>query len=196
LETGSAAFGRPLRRTATAAMLLPALLAQTRAAAQPAQPTAPAQQIEAPRQAEASLAHSMAKAVTQKIATFTIGTVVYAFGTGSLAEGTTLSAIVTAGGFVVFTANDFGWDYFWPNTNVSANGSFHALTSLSRNTVKYLTLKPVLTAMHLGTLYWWTGSAATTAVAGSAIVLGLPLVFYANNTLWDWYDWRTVSKRP
>jgi uncharacterized membrane protein len=194
LETGSATFGRPLRRTATAAMLLPALLAPTRAAAQPTQSTAPAQQIEAPRQVQASLGHSMAKAVTLKIATFTIGTAVYAFGTGSLAEGAALSAVNAAGSFVLFTVNDYGWDYLWPNTNVSANGSFLALTSLSRNTAKYLTLKPMLTAMNLGTVYWWTGSAATTAVAGGAIVLGLPLAFYLNNTLWDWYDWHVVSK--
>jgi hypothetical protein len=52
----------------------------------------------------------------------------------------------------------------------------------------------MLTAMNLGTVYWWTGSAATTAVAGGAIVLGLPLAFYLNNTLWDWYDWHVVSK--
>jgi hypothetical protein len=177
-------------------MVLSPLLAPTTAAAQPAQSISPAQRIEAPRQTQASLGQSMAKAVTMKIATFTIGTGVYAFGTGSLAEGTALSAINAAGSFVVFTANDFGWDYFWPNTNVSANGSFHTLTSLSRNTAKYLTLKPMLTAMNLATVYWWTGSAATTAVTGGAIVLGMPLVFYVNNTLWDWYDWRTVSNHP
>ena len=107
-----------------------------------------------------------------------------------------LSAINAAGSFVLFTANDYGWDYFWPNTNVSANGSFHALTSLSRNTAKYLTVKPMFTAMNLGMLCWWTGSAATTAVTGGVIVVGLPLAFYLNNTLWDWYDWRTVSKPP
>ena len=70
------------------------------------------------------------------------------------------------------------------------------MTSLSRNTAKYLTVKPLFTAMNLGTLYWWTGSAATTAVTGGVIVVGLPLAFYLNNTLWDWYDWRTVSKPP
>ncbi len=150
-------------------MLVSSVLAPAWAAAQPAQSASPAPQVEAPRQAEASIGHSMAKAVTMKITTFTTGTVVYAFGTGSLAEGTALSAINAAGSFVAFTANDFGWDYFWPNTNVSANGSFHTLTSLSRNTVKYLTLKPILTVMNLATVYWWTGSAATTAVTGGAI---------------------------
>lgn len=177
-------MGALLRWTACAATAAPTLLARASAAA----PT------ETPQAAEPSLGHSMAKAVTLKIATFTISTVVYAFGTGSLAEGTALSAINAAGSFVLFTANDYGWDYFWPNTNVSANGSFHALTSLSRNTAKYLTVKPLFTAMNLGTLYWWTGSAATTAVTGGVIVVGLPLAFYLNNTLWDWYDWRTVSK--
>jgi hypothetical protein len=175
-------------------MLLPALLAPTCAAAQSAQSAPPEQQIEAPRQVEASLGHSMAKAVTLKIATFSLGTVIYSFGTGNLTEGAALSAINAAGSFVMFTVNDYGWDYLWPNTNVSANGSFLALTSLSRNTAKYLTLKPMLTAMNLATVYWWTGSAATTAVTGGAIVLGLPLAFYLNNTLWDWYDWHAVSK--
>jgi hypothetical protein len=179
-------MGALLRWTVCAATVAPTLLAPASAAA----PT------ETPQAAEPSLGHSMAKAVTLKIATFTISTVVYAFGTGSLAEGTALSAINAAGSFVLFTANDYGWDYFWPNTNVSANGSFHALTSLSRNTAKYLTVKPLFTAMNLGTLYWWTGSAATTAVTGGVIVVGLPLAFYLNNTLWDWYDWRTVSRPP
>jgi hypothetical protein len=31
-------------------------------------------------------------------------------------------------------------------------------------------------------------------VAGGAAVLLLPLTFYVNNTLWDWYDWHTVAK--
>ena len=57
-------------------------------------------------------------------------------------------------------------------------------------------MKPLFTAMNWQRWYLWTGSAATTAVTGGVIVVGLPLAFYLNNTLWDWYDWRTVSKPP
>jgi hypothetical protein len=51
-------------------MLVSSVLAPACAAAQPAQSASPAPQVEAPRQAEASLGDSMAKAVTMKIATF------------------------------------------------------------------------------------------------------------------------------
>ena len=183
-----------LRWTAAAALLVTVSFAPSYAGAQSAPSAAPAA-AEAPRQVEASISHSLAKAVTLKIATFTIGTVIYSVGTGSLAAGTALSAINAAGSFVILTANDYSWDYFWPNTNVSANNvKFGALTSLSRNTVKYLTLKPILTVMNLGTVYWWTGSVTSAAVTGGAAVLILPVTFYVNNTLWDWYDWRTVTK--
>jgi hypothetical protein len=164
-------------------------------AAQTPAATTPDAPVEVPQKIDASLSHSMAKAVTLKIATFSFGTVIYSVGTGSLAAGTALSAINAAASFVILTANDYSWDYFWPNTNVAANSdNFHPLASLSRNTAKYLTLKPMLTVLNVGTVYWWTGSMATTAVTGGAAVLLLPLTFYVNNTLWDWYDWHTVAK--
>jgi uncharacterized membrane protein len=184
-----------LVRMAAAALLGTASLAPTCAGAQTAPPTAPAAGAPAPREIEASLNHSMAKAVTLKIATFTIGIAIYSVGTGNLAAGTALSAINAAGSFVILTANDYGWDYYWPNTNVSANNAnFGALASLSRNTVKYLTLKPMLTVLNLGSVYWWTGSVTSAALTGGTAVLVLPLTFYINNTMWDWYDWRTVTK--
>jgi len=138
--------------------------------------------------------HSVSKAITLKVATFTTGTIIYAFGTGSLAAGSALSAINTAGSFVMLTANDYAWDYFWPNTNVKANNdSFEALNSVSRNTAKYLTFKPMVTVLNIGSIYWWTGSVANTAVTGTAAVLILPMMFYVNNTLWDWYDWQRAA---
>jgi uncharacterized membrane protein len=78
--------------------------------------------------------------------------------------------------------------------SVSANNeSFHATSSLTRNTLKYLTFKPVVTVLNVGTIYWFTGSVAATAATGTAAVLILPLTFYLNNMLWDWYDWHSVS---
>ena len=126
--------------------------AQTPAAQTPAA-TTPDAPVEVPQKIDASLSHSMAKAVTLKIATFSFGTVIYSVGTGSLAAGTALSAINAAASFVILTANDYSWDYFWPNTNVAANSdNFHPLASLSRNTAKYLTLKPMLTVLNVGTV--------------------------------------------
>jgi uncharacterized membrane protein len=170
-------------------ILCSVVLAPSWAAAEGADPSQPP-----PTKVEASLMHSVSKAITLKVATFTTGTIIYAFGTGSLAAGSALSAINTAGSFVMLTANDYAWDYFWPNTNVKANNdSFEALNSVSRNTAKYLTFKPMVTVLNIGSIYWWTGSVANTAVTGTAAVLILPMRFYVNNTLWDWYDWQRAA---
>lgn len=165
---------------------------QTAAPAAPAPPRAVA-----PSAAEASLSHAAAKAVTLKVGTFSLGTVIYAFGTGSWTAGGLLSAVNAAGSLVIFTANDYLWDHFWPNTNISANNeAFRPTTSLTRNTLKYLTFKPAVTVLNLGTIYWFTNSVAATAATGSVAIFALPAMFYLNNTLWDWYDWQAASAQP
>jgi uncharacterized membrane protein len=169
-------------------LLLPAV-AQAQTAAAPAAPPSKAM--------EASLGHAMEKAITLKLATFSLGTLIYSFGTGSLAAGSTLSAVNAAASFVIYSANDYMWDYLWPNTNISANNeTFHKTASVTRNTAKYLTFKPAVTVLNVGTIYWFTGSVAATAATGTVATLALPLMFYANNTLWDWYDWRATSGDP
>lgn len=157
--------------------------------------TAPAAEQAAPRAVEASVGHAAAKAVTLKAATFSTGTIIYALGTGSVYAGGVLSAINAAGSFVIYTANDYLWDYYSPNTNVSANNeTFHATSSLSRNTLKYLTFKPAVTVLNVGTIYWFTETATAMAATSTAAIVALPAMFYLNNTLWDWYDWHSVAK--
>ncbi len=166
-----------LRCAAFGAALCPAY-----ALAQPAPAPPPA--------AAASVQHSALKAVTLKALTFSTGAVIYSLGTGSVMAGTTLSAINAIGSFAIFTANDYAWDYYWPNTNISANNaSFGAFSSLSRNTLKYLTFKPMVTVLNVGTIYMFTDTLTATAATSTAALVILPFMFYLNNVGWDWYDW-------
>jgi hypothetical protein len=63
-------------------LLLPAV-----ARAQTAPAAAPAPEASPPKAMEASFDHAMEKAITLRLATFSIGTLIYSFGTGSLAAG-------------------------------------------------------------------------------------------------------------
>jgi len=147
----------------------------------------------APHAVEASVSHSAAKGITLKAMSVTAGTVIYAIGTGSLAAGGLLSVINGAGSYVIYVTNEYLWDYYSPNTNVSANNaSFQTTSSLTRNTKKYLTFKPAVTVLNVGTIYWFSETLAATAGMSAGAIFMLPVVFYANNVLWDWYDWHGV----
>jgi uncharacterized membrane protein len=143
----------------------------------------------APEAMNASLSHSAYKGLTLKAISVTTSFFIFAAGTGSATTGGLMAAINGVGSFLIFTGNDYGWDHFFPNTNLSTNGQFGMLSSLSRNTLKYLTLKPMLTALNVGIVYAFTDTLAATVGTSTAAILLLPGAFYVNNTLWDWYDW-------
>jgi hypothetical protein len=83
------------------------------------------------------------------------------------------------------------WDTFRPNTNLRANNeAFGPLSSLSRTTLKYITFKPAVTAWHWGLIYAVTGSLQTMVLAGSVLWFTLPLMYYVNDTAWNFHDWR------
>ena len=90
--------------------------------------------------------------------------------------------------------NDYLWDRFYPNTNVAANGdSFSTISSLGRNTAKFLTFKPAVVAADWTVIYLYTGSLGSMLTMGPAYSLLAPATFYANNVAWDWYDWWGTS---
>ncbi len=149
----------------------------------------------APMVAEASLGHAALKGITLKI---TQG--LYSFGVFTMAAGmgATIGAAMAVadgvGAYGVYIGNEYLWDTFRPNTNLRSNNEeFGVLRSLSRTTLKYITYKPAVTAWHWGIIYTVTGSMQTTVVAGSMLWFALPLMYYVNNTAWDFYDWRFAT---
>lgn len=95
---------------------------------------------------------------------------------------------------MVYVANEYGWDTYWPNTNISANNvSFGPFSSVSRNTAKYLTLKPMLTVVNVSLISMFTSTLAATATTSAGAIFVLPLMFYVNTVGWDWYDWYSNS---
>jgi uncharacterized membrane protein len=157
-----------------------ASVAQTPALAAPAAPDAMA----------ASLSHSALKGVTLKAISITTSFFIFTAGTGSAAVGGLMAGLNGVGGLLIYTGNDYAWDYFSPNTNLSTNQqSFGVFSSLSRNTLKYITLKPMLTVLNVGIIYAFTETLAATAATSTAAIILLPAAFYLNNTLWDWHDW-------
>jgi uncharacterized membrane protein len=149
-----------------------------------------AQQEVAPAAAPASITHVIAKTVTQQLAAGSVIMTIFSLGTGSLVGGGVLTVGLIAVASVWYPANEFLWDYYSPNTNLRVNNeAFNTSSSLWRTTWKYLTFTTSTTTARVATIYAYTGSVYSTATMASATLLIMPLVFYANDTAWDWYDW-------
>jgi uncharacterized membrane protein len=175
------------RLTARASALSAALLCPIAATAQ----TVPSTAEQAVRP---SVGHAMMKGITLKAATTGVAAAIYYVGTGSLLDMGTLTALSTAGTYAIYVANEYLWDAFSPDTGVSGNRqTFDAPASLWRNTWKYLTFKPTVAAFNWGLVYAYTGSVSAMITLGSAGTIAIPLVYYANNVAWDWYDWHTAA---
>src|SRR6185503_4738487 len=149
-----------------------------------------AQQEVPPVAAPASITHVLAKAVTQQLAAGSAFMTIFSFGTGSLVGGGVLTVGLIAVASVWYPANEFLWDYYSPNINLRINNeAFNTSSSLWRTTWKYLTFTTGTTTARVAAIYAFTGSVYSTAAMASATLLLMPLVFYANGTAWDWYDW-------
>ena len=157
--------------------------------------TQPKVEITAP----ASVHHVLAKTVTISLADAAVLFGVFSVGTGSLPAATVLTAGTMALSTVVYPVNEFLWDSYRPNTNLSANNvAFDAKASLWRTTYKYVSFKVGIVTSKFAWIYLYTGSVASTLTMGGVSSVALPAIFYLNNTAWDWYDWSTaapVSKR-
>jgi len=188
---GIKSFARPelMRATAfTVALSLGAMWSLPSQAQTPA-PAAP------PQAMSASIGHSALKGVTLKIISITTSFFIFAAGTGSVTTGGLMAVINGVASYFIYTGNDFAWDYFYPNTNLKTNEQhFGLLSSLSRNTLKYITFKPMVTALNIGIIYAYTDTLFATAATSTAAIIVLPMSFYANNMLWDWYDYAHAPK--
>ena len=173
-------------------MALGWLLWPLSATAQPA--SVAIQPVATVQAAPSSLGHAAVKGVTLKLANAVTSVGIFYTGTGSMFASSALSMLIAATSYSVYVTNDYLWDRFSPNTNVAANNqSFQTTTSLGRNTLKFLTFKPAVVTADWTAIYLYTGSWASTLAMGSAWSLLTPVVFYANNTGWDWYDWWSTS---
>jgi hypothetical protein len=149
-----------------------------------------AQQATAPVSAYASITHVLAKTVTQQLTAGSVFMTIFSLGTGSLVGGGVLTVGLLAVASVWYPANEFLWDYYTPNTNLRVNKeAFNTSSSLWRTTWKYVTFTTGTTTARVVAVYAYTGSVYSTATMASAILLIMPLVFYANDTAWDLYDW-------
>jgi uncharacterized membrane protein len=144
----------------------------------------------APSAYQASVSHDAAKGITFKIGSVLKHVVIFSVGTGSMTAGGVLTVLTLASGYVIYVTNEYLWDRYSPNPNLSArNNKFDTSASVWRNTKKYLTLKPATMLATWSLIYAYTGSwTATLAMGTTAAVVG-PLIFYANDVGWDWYDW-------
>lgn len=186
---------RRLRFLAIGLFIVGALLCPTLArSAEPSEVTADPAHSAAP---DATLTHAAAKATTFKLGAFLVNMVVFSAGTGSVVGGTVLTVFNVSKSWALFTANDYLWDTYLPtDANKDSSKSFDAKESFWRNTGKFLTYKPVDTAIKFASIYLYTGSAGVMLVYGSASSILNTGVFYANNFGWDLYDWWRSPAEP
>jgi uncharacterized membrane protein len=150
-----------------------------------AQTTPPAAQA-----GSASLTHSAVKATTLKIATSVTNFVVLSAATGGVVGGTVLTVFSAVSAWLIYTGNDYLWDTYEPPPVRQTTGeSFDTTGDVWRNTLKYLTFKPMVLAVKWSSILVYTGSVTTMLVFGTASSVTNAAVFYANNVAWDFYDW-------
>lgn len=176
---------RALCATALAACLSTgSAIAQTSSAPAASIPAAPAGST------GASLSHSALKATTFKVAATITGWFIYSAAAGGVAGGTALTAFTTVGSWLLYTGNDYLWDTYAPPPARQVPGqSFDKAEDAWRTTKKFLTYTPAVMTLAWGSIYVYTGSAATMLTFGAAMTVVKTSVFYANNIAWDYYDW-------
>jgi uncharacterized membrane protein len=186
-----------LRQTVLAAgLLLGGLLAQTEAA-RSATPSETGSPPVGAQPGDASLTHSAEKAATFNIAVVLTNFVTFSAGTGSVIGGGILTAFNVAKSLVLYTANDYAWDTYFPvEPNKEGNKQFDASHSIWRTTQKYLTYKPISIAIKFASIFVYTGSIPVMVVYGTAAEVASTGVFFLNNFAWDAYDWSWAVSQP
>jgi hypothetical protein len=80
-----------------------------------------------------------------------------------------LTAFNVTRSWLLYTANDYAWDTYAPLPKPTGPvESFDAKASAWRTTEKFLTYKPVDTAVKFASIYLWTGSLPAMVVLGTA----------------------------
>ena len=139
---------------------------------------------------EAKLVHSASKATTFKLATIATNMAIFSLGTGSIFGGGLLTAFNVSKSWLLFTANDYAWDTYFPTqSNTDSTQAFSVQQSFWRTTGKFLTYKPVDTVIKFASIYLYTASVPTMVVYGTASSVVNSGVFYANDFAWNLYDW-------
>jgi hypothetical protein len=145
----------------------------------------------------ASAGESTLRATTYKLGSFVINLAGYSYALGTVTGAGMAAAASGAIAWASFIAVDYVWDTYDPaNAKMSADQAFDTGEAARRNTLKYLTFKPVALAEKYGVLYLFSGSLATTLTWGTGLTLLTSGFFFANGMAWDWYDWRTMPAAP
>ena len=157
--------------------------------------------IASPSRAEAptTAANPVAEweAETYQIATVVTSMAVYSLGTGSLVGGGVLTAFNAAKSWLLADANNYAWDSLLPaRPAVEEPDQGPAEESLWRKAGKYLTFKPVDTALKFGSLYLYTGSLSQSFALGSATSLTSTVVYVVNRLAWGVYSWTDPTPEP
>ena len=148
-----------LRRTLLAASLaLGGVLAQT-GAARSAAPSDTGSPAGSAQPGAGSLAHSAAKATTFNIVVLFADLVIFSAVAGSIAGGGVLTAFNVTKSLILYTANDYAWDTYFPEeASKESSREFDPAQSVWRTTEKFLTYKPVSTAIKFASIFVYTGS--------------------------------------
>lgn len=138
----------------------------------------------------ASLGHSAIKATTFKMGSTVANVALLSYATGGIVGGVALSAFMLGSSWLVYTANDYMWDrYEPPPARQAAGESFDFGANAWRNTLKFITFKPVVASLKVASIYVYTGSIGVATMFGAASIVSNGAIFYANNMAWDMYDW-------
>jgi hypothetical protein len=95
----------------------------------------------------------------------------------------------------LFTASDYRWGYVSADKNQDSSQACDANASFWRTTAKFLTYKPVYSAIKFASIYLYPGSAAVMVIYGTASSVVKGGVFYANDFAWYVYVWSPASAR-
>jgi hypothetical protein len=171
-------------------MLVAVLFGPIRVMAQPAPPAPEPAAVEV---AKPSVTHAMEKGVTFKLGTAAMWAVIGLVGTGSVIDAGVFSVFSTLSSYTVYVANDYFWDHLFPAPAAAVEKSFDASASAWRNTWKYLTFKPTINLINWTALYLYMGSFAASFPMSLTATLTVPVIFYSNNMIWDWYDFHSTQ---
>ena len=141
---------------------------------------------------DASLTHSVLKAITYKTATTAANVTIFSVAAGGMVAGAALTAFGLAASTVVYAVNDYAWTSQLPSPKKhEGSQTFDTKDEFWRTTEKFLTFKAAtlwIKAIKAGSLYAYTASSTATIVAISAATAVNAGIFYANNFAWDYYD--------
>ena len=145
---------------------------------------------------DASARESAWRATTYKAGSFAINVAGYSYALGSVGGAGILAAASGVLSWASFIVVDYAWDSYYPaHAKTDAGQAFDTSEAAKRNTLKYLTFKPLGLAEKYGLLYLYTGSLSTTLAWGTGLTFLSSGFFLANGFAWDWYDWQTMPPK-